>query len=865
MSTKCPRRYVIFLVLVCLLVALIQDWSQPGWSVWANDDTPVSGGDYAEIYRRVNPSVVSILVKSIWSEDVGAAGFVVHSDGYIVTNAHVIEGAYEITVEFNDGLEVAAGQVGLDSRLDIAVIKVDVDPNRLKPVTFGNSDELAVGQPVLAIGNPYGLERTLTTGIISGLDRVLEFTDGVVAKGMIQTDAALNPGNSGGPLLNLDGEVIGVNTAIYRRLLGVNNIGFAIPSNLVQRVSANMIAQEMNSGNAGKTRSVSTATERYQPRPTRILPATATPTPTPVQTETEPPGLPQQVEESVPTATSQPTAIVIRPSLPTLTALPTLDQTEVAKMMETPPPRPTWPATWTAAPNMPPTITSQQLEATPAPNLNATPDVGFVFNPTQPGSTPDSQVGVQVLTPTPTPIPIQPTVAVRQDLLRPVISPPVSQATTFSSSGASVYQYNMGPGQVFSFENIRLGGGVRLFLPNPVDANSWIRTDFYGILRFKPIGERQEGAMTYSPFFEGFSPPSIDQNRNRIVELDWSADGQQFSFRIDTPSRLDNGAAGVWFWQPIDDPVHGTTYQIIRDCVKPGYSPCNFVNPSSARHWKTINVQWSPTQGSNSLLLTLQLPQEGRNAIAVAQAVRDPNYAQNAPNFVRYDYGHWNLDGFGITVSGRRPDGRVIIGAVNNDLSGEQVILDASARGLWVRDAVRRPNGQYVALGRPGGPGSGPLALYDGNGNQLTGFIGDAAPEAVRWYPIRSLVVVTIRGRQYTVQVEGGGIIDSTDLLNNPHFSASGFGSSTIPSAVVAGSEYYPGQQLRTIVPYLNIRQAPTSSSGVLGQLVAGDHVAILAGPHQNEGYRWWQVQSWNNIIGWIAGTIAGNPTISSF
>ena len=207
----------------------------------------------------------------------------------------------------------------------------------------------------------------------------------------------------------------------------------------------------------------------------------------------------------------------------------------------------------------------------------------------------------------------------------------------------------------------------------------------------------------------------------------------------------------------------------------------------------------------------------------------------------------------------------MIIGAVNNDLSGEQVILDASARGLWVRDAVRRPNGQYVALGRPGGPGSGPLALYDGNGNQLTGFIGDAAPEAVRWYPIRSLVVVTIRGRQYTVQVEGGGIIDSTDLLNNPHFSASGFGSSTIPSAVVAGSEYYPGQQLRTIVPYLNVRQAPTSSSGVLSQLVEGDHVAILAGPYQNEGYRWWQVQTASNIIGWIAGTIAGNPTISSF
>ena len=155
--------------------------------------------------------------------------------------------------------------------------------------------------------------------------------------------------------------------------------------------------------------------------------------------------------------------------------------------------------------------------------------------------------------------------------------------------------------------------------------------------------------MTYSPFQDGFSAPSIDQNKNRIVELDWSADGRQFSFRIDTPSEYDNSAAGVWFWQPIDDPVHGTTYQIIRDCVKPGYNPCNIVTPrNNIYFWKTIDVEWSPVGGSNAVLLTAYLRDEKRNAIAVAQAVRDPNYAQNAPNFVRYDYAHWNLDGAGL-------------------------------------------------------------------------------------------------------------------------------------------------------------------------------------------------------------------------
>ena len=126
-----------------------------------------------------------------------------------------------------------------------------------------------------------------------------------------------------------------------------------------------------------------------------------------------------------------------------------------------------------------------------------------------------------------------------------------------------------------------------------------------------------------------------------------------------------------------------------------------------------------------------------RNALAIANAVRDPSYANNAPPLVRYDYGYWNPSGQGITVSGRRPDGRVTISEVNNDLSGERLILDGSARRLWLRDAVQLPGGGYAALGRTGGPGSGPVALYDGNGIQISQFIGNAAPDDVRWYPDR--------------------------------------------------------------------------------------------------------------------------------
>ena len=608
-----------------------------------------------------------------------------------------------------------------------------------------------------------------------------------------------------------------------------------------------------------------TQTETEPPTPTRILILTVLPTATPTATDTEPPSLPQQVEAATPTATSTLAEETVIRALPTLTPLPTLNQTEVAELLATPPPRPTLPPTWTAVPTLPPTntIVEPPPEAT-APLDISTPSTDNVFVATPFVSTPQSELEAPTITPTPTATLVQPTVAVRRDLLRPVIQPPVSQPTTFSISGASVYQYNVGLGQVFSFGNIQLQGGVRLFLQNPVDANSFLRTDYKGILRYKPIGVAQEGEMSYSPYFEGYSGgiANIDRNKNRIVELDWSADGRQFSFRIDTPLGLDNSNAGVWFWQPNLVSQYDPTYQVIRDCPVPGYNPCNFVYPSNARHWRTIGVQWSPVRGDNNILLTVQLPEEGRNALAIVQALRDPKNSDNAPQFIRYDYGSWNPGGQGITVSGRRPDHRVVIALVNNNLSGEQVVLDGSARGLWLRDAVRLPNGQYRALGRPGGPGSGPVALYDQNGNQLSDFIGSVPPEDVRWFPDRSAVLVSVQARQYTLSADGGTITDSTDLTSNPQFSAGTFGGAAIPDAVVVNSEYFPGEQLRITVPYLNVRQKPTTNSAAIDVLQFGDYVAIFAGPHDNEGYRWWQVQTADNTFGWIAGAIGGAPTI---
>ena len=537
---------------------------------------------------------------------------------------------------------------------------------------------------------------------------------------------------------------------------------------------------------------------------------------------------------------------------PTFTALPTVDETVVARLLATPRPRPTLPATWTAAP------TAQLPDAAPGPATEPTPVDTLT----------PAEVGLRDLPPTATATRFQPTVAVQPELIQPTVAL-VSFPSTFSVNSASAFQYSVGPGQPFTFQNIQLGDGLRLFLPNPVDGDSWIRTDHYGVLRYKPIGVPQEGVMSFSPFFEGFRVDSIEQNKNRIVELDWSADGRQFSFRIAPPSGTDTANAGVWFWQPRTDSQYDPTYPIIRDCPNSGYHSCSFVHASNARLWQTRAVSWSPIEGSNRVLLTVELPEERRNALAIAQAIREQSQHQGsrAPHFVRYDYGHWNQSGEGIIVSGRRPDGRVIIGEVNNDLAGERLILDASARGLWLRDAVRRPNGQIVALGRPGAPGSGPVALYDQFGSQISGFIGHAAPEDIRWLPDRSVVIVSVRGRQYAVAVDGGNVTDATDQLSNPQFGDSAFRSSSIPAGVIEGSEYSPGQQLRTVIPVLNIRQSPSVSAAQIGQLLEGDYVAIIAGPHLNDGYPWWQVQVRDvqnslDIIGWIAVEIGGAPTI---
>jgi len=200
-----------------------------------------------EIYRRAYRGVVQITVRSTqtapapWGGDsqtseAQGSGFVVSGDGRIVTNEHVVEGASSITVKLWNGKTYTARVVESDPSLDLAVLKVDAPDSALQPLTLADSRDVQVGDAVVAIGSPFGLSETVTSGIVSAVHRQITATNGATITNAIQTDAAINHGNSGGPLLNAEGRVIGVNSQIESDSGGNDGVGFAVSSNSVEQL-----------------------------------------------------------------------------------------------------------------------------------------------------------------------------------------------------------------------------------------------------------------------------------------------------------------------------------------------------------------------------------------------------------------------------------------------------------------------------------------------------------------------------------------------------------------------------------------------------------------------------------------------------
>jgi S1-C subfamily serine protease len=230
----------------------------PGTAVPQNPIPPLSPGARTEderntigVFRDCAPSTVFVTQKrtvvDYWAgvaEEVPAgsgSGFVWDTDGHIVTNFHVVKDAESLTVTFQDQKTFEAKVVGVEPRKDVAVIKVDAPAGLLKPVRVERHVALDVGQKTIAIGNPFGLDHSLTTGIVSALGRQVSGIGGVTIRDMIQTDAAINPGNSGGPLLDSAGQLIGMNTMIYSKSGSSAGIGFAVPVSTIARVVPQII------------------------------------------------------------------------------------------------------------------------------------------------------------------------------------------------------------------------------------------------------------------------------------------------------------------------------------------------------------------------------------------------------------------------------------------------------------------------------------------------------------------------------------------------------------------------------------------------------------------------------------------------
>jgi S1-C subfamily serine protease len=245
------------------------DVSRPSFAVQPSTDTVVGSTNWAdrigeerpltveeqtnvEIYERVNPSVVNIDTRSVQvdrffglqreAEGTGS-GAILDTDGHVITNYHVVDGASQIGITLASNENYPAVLIGGDKEQDIAVLKVDAPADELTPITLGNSDRLRVGQRAYVLGNPFGWDGTLTTGIISSLNRNLPSrVPGRLMESLIQTDAAMNPGNSGGPLLNTSGQMIGMCVAIATRTGQNAGVGFAIPIDRIKSIVPELIA-----------------------------------------------------------------------------------------------------------------------------------------------------------------------------------------------------------------------------------------------------------------------------------------------------------------------------------------------------------------------------------------------------------------------------------------------------------------------------------------------------------------------------------------------------------------------------------------------------------------------------------------------
>ncbi|MFW5771690.1 MAG: hypothetical protein ACOCZH_00095 [Phototrophicaceae bacterium] len=627
-----------------------------------------------------------------------------------------------------------------------------------------------------------------------------------------------------------------------------------------------------------------TPTATLTSTPTATATATATDTNTPTATATD-----------TPTATATPTAsATATPPLPptlsideirgTVTARAVLTQTQVA-LSATPTPNLVLTetaiadavfATRTALP-----LTQTAAAASPTPNPQ---DIALTETAIATVLTPPPTIAVSptVITATPggtTPVPTPPedlgilppeggepeeefppdadaTAAVPTPTFAAPTVPPVLAPATLQSNWRELIvprtTTNLGPqsftlGEVIplSLGNIGLGGGAlpTLFATRPGEGPGYAQTSPTGQLFVETGGGPFIPPEPFSPFVGQVSSP--DQNDYFVTAVSWSNDGRYLAFVVD-------GDRGGHPNPTAEDGVHyldtatGAVRTVVRDCPFEGHPGCLL---GGARDFfaQSTEVQWSP--GGSRLLVRQQVADRDRGALLVVPLDQSD---ERQPPTLNFDYGSWTRDGRRLVVSGRSPENAVIIGIVDADGGNLQVIFNGSDNGIWVQHAAQQPDGDIVALGRPAAEQA--VRIIDQDGRFLTGPIGSAAPDTVIWNSNRSAVSVVAGGQQFIAYVDGR-VQEVSPGAEVP----GGTAQQLVPSGVVEGSRFAPGQQVQINAEQLNVRQRPSVDSPLNGGfLVRGEYVRILAGPLEADGLAWWQVRTADGRAGWVAGTING-------